>query len=127
MEQDSITSLNIELEDLLATKPTTVTYSSALIEEPTVDGSNATSEKESLTRKAMAKNRREHESKIRDHIGITCRNKPWYQVDRKVRALIYLTIGLEGGRIHTRNHPHKNVERLTTKELWNHFDAIFVR
>ena len=118
---------NIELEDLLAPKPTTVTYPSAPIEETTFDGSNATSEKERLTRNAAAKNRREYESKIRDHIGITCGNKPWYQVDRKVRALIYLTIGHEGGRIHTRNHPHKNVERLTTKELWNQLDAIFVR
>ena len=110
---------NIELEELLATKPTTVTYPPPPIEEPTVEGSNATSERECLTRNAMAKNRWEYECKLRDHIGITCGDKSWDQVDRKVRVLIYLTIGHEGRRMHTRNNPHVNVKRLTTKNFGN--------
>ena len=84
--------------------PTTVTYPPAPIEESTVDGSNATSERECLTRNAMAKSRWEYEYKFRHHIGITCADKPWHQVDRKVRALIYLTIGHQGSRMHTRNN-----------------------
>ena len=29
--------------------------------------------------------------------------------------------------MHTRTNPHVNVERLTTKELWDQLEAIFIR
>ena len=108
---------NIELEDLLALKPTTVTYPPERIEEPMVDDSNATSEREHLTKEATAKNRWKYECKIRDYIGNTFGDKPWDQVDRKLRALIYLTISHEGRWMHPRSHPRVNVGRLTTKDL----------
>ena len=71
-----------------------MTHPPVPIEEPAVYGSNATSERERLTRNA--KNRWEYECKIRDYIVITCGDKPWDLVDIKVRTLIYLNIGHEG-------------------------------
>ena len=44
-----------------------------------------------------------------------------------MRAFIYLTIGRDGRRIQNKNNPHLNVERLTTKELWDQLEANFTR
>ena len=44
-----------------------------------------------------------------------------------MRALIYVTIGHEGRRMQTRSYRYVNVKRLTTKKLWNQFEATFIR
>ena len=71
----------------------------------------------------MARNKWQYDRKIREHSGITCGDKPWDQVDRKVRALIYVSICHEERRMQTRSYRYVNVKRLTTKELWNQFEA----
>ena len=41
--------------------------------------------------------------------------------------MVYLTIGIEGRRMHTRKYPHTNVENITTLQLWEELELTFIR
>ena len=53
--------------------------------------------------------------------------KPLNIADTKAKSMVYLTIGTEGRRMHTRKHPHKNVENITTLQLWEELELTFIR
>ena len=56
-----------------------------------------------------------------------CGDKPWDIADKKAKSMVYLTIGIEGRRMHT--HPkiptHKRREHHDT--LWEELDLTFIR
>ena len=41
--------------------------------------------------------------------------------------MVYLTIGIEGRRLHTRKNPHTNVENITTQQSWEELELTFIR
>ena len=56
-----------------------------------------------------------------------CGDKPWNIADKKAKPMVYLTIGIEGRRKHTRKYPHTNVENITTQQLWEELELTFIR
>ena len=47
--------------------------------------------------------------------------------DRKVKSLIYLSLGIEGQKMQARKFPHTNVETKSTMELWDELEQTFNR
>ena len=62
-----------------------------------------------------------------DQIGVLFGDKPWDVADRKVKSLLYLSLGMEGRKMHSRKFPHTNVEAKSTKEIWEELELTFIR
>ena len=62
-----------------------------------------------------------------DKIVVLCGDKPWDMADRKAKSLIYLSLGIEGWKMHARKFPHTNVEKKTTQEKWEELELTFIR
>ena len=105
---------NIQLEDLLREKPTSVIFTPEPAEEPTINNPTQTMERERLTRYHQAITKLKNECNVIDRVGVLCGDKPWDMADRKVKSLIYLSLGVEGRKMHSRKFPHTNEETKTT-------------
>ena len=110
-----VAKTNIELDELLREKPTTVIYPPEPVEEQPVNNPTQTMERERLTRYSQAVAKWKNEGNVIDRIGVLCGDKPWDIADKKAKSVVYLTIGIEGRRMHTRKYPHTNVENITTQ------------
>ena len=62
-----------------------------------------------------------------DRIGVLCGDKPWDMANRKAKSLIYLSLGIEGRKMHARKFHHTNVESKSTIELWDELEQTFIR
>ena len=113
-----VAKTKIELDALLREKPTTLTYPPEPVEEQPVQNSTQTMERERLTRYNQAKAKWKNEAKWKNQAIAN---------EKRARSMIYLTIGIEGRRIHTRKNPHTNVENITTKQLWEELELTFIR
>ena len=60
-------------------------------------------------------------------IGIMCGDKPWPLADRKTVSLLYLSIGVEGGRILNCKNPHIMIDTLSTVDFWKIVEEAFIR
>ena len=87
---------NIEVEDLMGEKPTSVIYPPEPAEEPPVNNGTQTMERERLTRYHPAITKWKNECNVIDRVGVLCGDQPWDMADRKVHSLIYLSLGVEG-------------------------------
>ena len=122
-----VAKTNIQVEDLLREKPTSVTYPPEPAEEPPVNNPTQTMERERLTRYHQAITKWKNECNVIDRVGVLCGEKPWDKADRKVKSLIYLSLGVEGRKMHGRKFPHTNVETKTTREIWEELEITFIR
>ena len=122
-----VAKTNIELDELLREKPTTVIYPPEPVEEQPVNNPTQTLERERLTRYSQAVANWKNECNLIDRIGVLCGDKPWDIADKKAKSMVYLTIGIEGRRMHTRKYPHTNVENTTTQQLWEELELTFIR
>ena len=84
-------------------------------------------ERERLTGYHQAITKWKNECNVIDRVGVLCGDKPWDMADRKVKSLIYLSLGVEGRKMHGRKFPHTNVETKTTKEIWEELETTFIR
>ena len=84
-------------------------------------------ERERLTRYNQAIAKWKNECNHIDRIGVLCGDKPWDMADGKAKSLIYLSLGIEGRKMHARKFPHTNVESKTTMELWEELEQTFIR
>ena len=84
-------------------------------------------ERERLTRYSQAIAKWKNECYLIDRIGLLCGDKPWDVADKKAKSMVYLTIGIEGRRMHTQKYPHTNVEKITTLQLWEELDLTLIR
>ena len=62
-----------------------------------------------------------------DRIGALCGDKPWDMADKTAKSLIYLSLRIEGRKVHARKFHHTNVESKSTMELWDDLDQTFIR
>ena len=122
-----VTKTNIDLDELLREKPTTIVYPPEPVEDQPVNNPTQTVERERLTRYGQAVAKWKNECNLIDRIGVLCGDKPWDVADRKAKSMAYLTIGTEGRRLHTRKYPHTNVENITTLQLWEELELPFIR
>ena len=80
-----------------------------------------------MTRYNQAMAKWKNECNHIDRIGVLCGDKPWDMEDRKAISLIYLSLGIEGRKMHARKFPHTKVEAKTTMELWDELEQTFIR
>ena len=97
-----VAKTNIELDEFLREKPTTVIYPPEPVEEQPVNNPTQTMERETLTRYSQAVAKLKNECNLIDRIGVLCGDKPWDVADKKAKSMVYITIGIEGRRMHTR-------------------------
>ena len=83
--------------------------------------------RERLTRYHQAIAKWKNECNQIDRIGVLCGDKPWDMAARNANSLIYLSLGLEGRKKHTRNFPHTIVENKTTQEIGEELELTFIR
>ena len=93
---------NIELDDLLREKPTTVIYPPEPVEAQPVQNPTQRMESERLTRYNQAVAKRKNDCNIIDRTGVLCGDKPRDIADKRAKSMVYLTIKIEGRRMHTR-------------------------
>ena len=122
-----VAKTNIELDELLQERPNTVIYPPEPVEEQPVQNPTQTMERERLTRYNQAIAKWKSECNHIDRIGVLCGDKPWDMADRNAKSLIYLSLGIEGRKMHARKFPHTNVESKTTMELWEELEQTFIR
>ena len=84
-------------------------------------------ERERQTRYHQAIAKWKNECNQIDRIGVLCGDKPWDTADRKTKSLIYLSLVIEGQKMHARKFPHTNVENKTTQEIWEELELTFIR
>ena len=84
-------------------------------------------ERERLTRYHQAITKWKNECNVIDREGVLCGDKPWDMAVRKVKSLIYLSLGVEGREKHGRKFPHTNVETKTTIEIWEELETTSIR
>ena len=97
------------------------------VEKLPVNNPTLTMERERLTRYSQEVAKWKNECNLIDRIGVLCGDKPWDVADRKAKSMVYLTIGIEGRRMHTGKYPHTNVENITTLQLWEELELTFKR
>ena len=97
------------------------------VEEQPVNNPTQTMERERLTRYHQAIAKWKNEFNQIDRIGVLCGDKPWDMADRKANSLIYLSLGIEGQKMHARKFPHTNVENKTTQEIWEELELTLIR
>ena len=122
-----VAKTNIKLDDLLREKPTTIIYRPEPGGEQPVQNPTQTMEREKLTRYNQAVAKWKNECYLIDRIGVLCGDKPWDIADKRAKSMIYLTIGIEGRRMHTRKYPDTNFENITTQQLWEELELTFIR
>ena len=122
-----VAKTNIELDELLREKPITIVYPPEPVKEQPVNNPTQKMERVRLTRYSQAVAKWKNECNLIDRIGVLCGDKPWDVADRKAKSMVYLTIGIEGRRMHTRKYPHTNVENITTLQLWEELELTFIR
>ena len=100
-----VAKTNIEFDDLLREKPTTVIYPPEPVDEQPVHNSTQTMERERLTRYNQAVAKSKNDGYLIDRIGVLFGDKPWDIAHKRAKSMVYLTIAIEGRRMHTRNTP----------------------
>ena len=58
---------------------------------------------------------------------ILCGDKSWKYCDNKAVSLIHLSLGMEGRRIFGSQEPNIQIDRVTTKDLWESLDQVFTK
>ena len=97
-----VAKTNIELDELLREKPTTVIYPPKPVEEQPVNNPTQTMERERLTRYNQAVAKWKNECDLTDRKGVLFGDKPWDVAVRKAKSMVCLTIGIERRWMHTR-------------------------
>ena len=84
-------------------------------------------ERERQTRYHQAIAKWKNECNQIDRVGVLCGYKPWDIADRNAKSLIYLSLGIEGRKIHSRKFTHTNVAKKSTLEIWDELEQTIIR
>ena len=117
----------ISIDTLLDDPLEKVTLPPEPIYEADVENSTAQSERDQRTRNEQLKNSWLIRCQKIELVGILCGEKPWKYCDIKAVSLIYLSLGIEGRRIFGSQEPNIQIDRVTTKILWDCLDGIFTK
>ena len=97
------------------------------IYEADVENSTAQSERDRRIRNEQLKNSWLNHCQKIELVGILCGEKPWKYCDNKAVSLTHLTLGMEGRRIIGSQEPNIQIDRVTTKTLWESLDRVFTK
>ena len=122
-----MTKEGISIDTLLDDPPDKVTLPPEPIYEDDVENSTAQSEPDRRTRNEQLKNSWLNRCQKIELVGILCGEKPWKYCDSKAVSLIYLSLRMEGRRIFGSQEPNIQIDRVTTKNLWDCLDGVFTK
>ena len=97
------------------------------IYETDVENSTAQSERDRRIRNEQLKNSWLNHCQKIEIVGILCGEKSCKYCDNKAVSLTYLSLGMEGRRIFGSQEPNIQIDRLTTKALWESLDRVFTK
>ena len=97
------------------------------IYEADAENSTAQSERDRRIRNEQLKNSWLNHCQKIELVGILCGEKPWKYCDNKAVSLTYLSLGMEGRRIFGSQEPNIQIDRVTTKALWESLDRVFTK
>ena len=117
----------ISIDTLRDNPPDKVTFPPELMYENNVQNSTAQSERDWKTRNDQLKKAWLNRYQKIELAGILCGNKPWKFCDNKAVSLTYLSLGMEGRRIFGSREPNIQIDRVTTKDLWESLDQAFTK
>ena len=117
----------ISIDILLGDPPDKVTLPPELIYEIDNENSTAQSERDRRIRNEQMKNSWLNHCQKIELVGILCGAKPWKYCDNKAFSLTYLSLGMEGRRIFGSQEPNIQIDRVTTKALWESLDRVFTK
>ena len=117
----------ISIDILLDNPPDKVTLPPEHFYEDDVENSTAQSKRDRRTRNEQLKNSWLNRCQKIELVGILCGKKPWKYCDSKAVSLTYLSLGIEGRRIFRSQEPSIQIDRVTTKVLWECLDRVFTK
>ena len=97
------------------------------IYEDNIENSTSQSERDRKIRNEQLKNSWLNRCQKIELIGILCGEKPWKYCDKKAVFLTYLSLRMEGRRIFGSQEPNIQIDRVTTKDLWDSLDRVFTK
>ena len=117
----------ISIEILFEDPPDKVILPPEPIYEDNVENSTSRSEKDRKNRLEQLKNSWLNRCQKIELIGILCGEKPWKYCGNKADYLTYLSLGMEARRIFGSQEPNIQIDRVTTKDLWESLDRVFTK
>ena len=121
-----VAKTNHELDEILQERPTAVMYPPEPVEEQPVQNPTQTMERERQTRYHQAIAKWKNKCNQCYRVGVLCGDKPWDMADRKAKSLMYLSLGIEGRKRHSRKFPHTNMETKSTLGIWDELEQTFI-
>ena len=115
------------IDTLREDPPDKVTLPPEAIYEANVENSTAQSGRDSKTRTEQLKNTWLNRCQKIEQAGILCGDKPWKFCDNKAVSLTYLSLGMEGSQIFGSPEPTIQIDRISTKDLWESLDQVFTK
>ena len=115
------------IDTLREDPPDKVTLPPEPIYEDYVENSTSQSERFRKTRNEQLRNAWLNRCQKIELVGIFCGDKPWKYCDNKAVSLTYLCLGMEGRRIFGSQEPNIQIDRVTTKGLWESLDQVFTK
>ena len=117
----------ISIDILLEDPPDKVILPPERIYEDNVENSTSQSERDRRIRNEQLKNSWLNRCQKKELVGILCGEKPWKYCDNKEVSLTYLSLRIEGRRIFGSQEPNIQIDRVTTKDLWESLDRVFTK
>ena len=118
---------NVILDKLLGPKPEMLEIPLEPIYKETIVDASAQSVRERNARNGQQKVNWQNKCQRLIEVGIMCGDKLWPLADCKTLSLLYLSIGLERGRILNCKNPHIMIDTLTTVDFWKIVEEAFIR
>ena len=117
----------ISIDILLEDPPDKVLLPPEPIYEDNVENSTSQSERDRKIRNEQLKNSWLNRCQKIELIGILCGEKPWKYCDNKAVSLTYLSLGMECRQIFGSQDPNIQIDRVSTKDLWESLDRVFTK
>ena len=95
--------------------------------EDAVENPTAQSERDRRTRDEQAKTAWKNHCQRIAVVGIVCGDKPWQLCDQKASSLMYLSLGTEGRRVFNSKNSTVNLDKISTRNLWDVLNKTFFR
>ena len=117
----------ISIDTLCEKPPDKVIFPPEPFYKGNVENSTAQSERDRKTRNEQLKNAWLNRCQKRELKGILCGDNSWKFCDNKAVSLTYFSLGMEGRRIFGSQEPNIQIDRVTTKDLWESLDQVFTK
>ena len=117
----------ISIDTLRDNLPDKVTLPPEPIYEDNVENSTSQSERDRKTRNEQLRKAWLNRCQKMELAGIMCGDKPWKYCDNKAVSLTYLSLGMAGRRLFGSQEPNIQIDRVTTKDLWESLDNVFTK